>query len=258
MFKHNLFHEVLYRFHVLGESSLPNPGYPPYYDENFFSVIRDYHHNSDMNITMLTTKQWYKMLLDDQVLKSPATDNSPPTLLPVRAETLHPQTDWPLSWHLCRARGLSSDNTSFLFKLLHLLLPTQSRALRLGADRDGSRGRCQLCAAEDEDLQHAFFICPSNKEAGLSIIQWTQRIVPDLTPDASLRLDFGDSLNPGEQLAATSIIATGLRTIWLARSKKERVDVYRVRAEIEALISLLRRSRHQEVGDRIEIAICLN
>ena len=31
-FIHNLFHEMLFRYHVLGEVSLPDPGFTPYYD----------------------------------------------------------------------------------------------------------------------------------------------------------------------------------------------------------------------------------
>ena len=30
-FQHNLYHSTLLRYHVLGETSLPNPGLPPYY-----------------------------------------------------------------------------------------------------------------------------------------------------------------------------------------------------------------------------------
>ena len=39
-FRHNLLHEILFRYHVLGEESLPNPGFLPYYDEDFFSTIK--------------------------------------------------------------------------------------------------------------------------------------------------------------------------------------------------------------------------
>ena len=35
-FRHSLFHSLLFRYHVLGDSSIPNPGFPPYYPESFF------------------------------------------------------------------------------------------------------------------------------------------------------------------------------------------------------------------------------
>jgi hypothetical protein len=36
-----------------------------------------------MNITTMTTKQWYSILLDDMVLMNPANDVAPPSLIPV-------------------------------------------------------------------------------------------------------------------------------------------------------------------------------
>ena len=57
-FRHSLFHEILFRYHVLDEVSLPNPGFPPFYDKEFFQVIRHYHSNSPLNIAGMTTKEW--------------------------------------------------------------------------------------------------------------------------------------------------------------------------------------------------------
>ena len=58
-------------------------------------------------------------------------------------------------------------------------------------------------------------------------------------------------LDPDTELAIPCIIATGLKYIWEARAKKKRVSVFGVRAELEALISLLRRSRYRGAGERI-------
>ena len=81
-------------------------------------------------------KDWYRVLLEDRVLMSPATDSSPAILHPVRVESLHPSTDWPNTWRLARLRGLPSDLSSLLFRLLHGLLPSQDRVARLGGPRD--------------------------------------------------------------------------------------------------------------------------
>ena len=35
-FRHSLLHEHLYRYHVMGEHSWPDPGFAPYYDKDFF------------------------------------------------------------------------------------------------------------------------------------------------------------------------------------------------------------------------------
>ena len=95
-FRHSLLHETLYLYHVMGDRSLPDPGFLPYYDEDFFTMLR--HYKNTVNISIITTRDWYKILLEDRVLKTAATDNAPPTLLPVRAELLIPNTDWPRLW----------------------------------------------------------------------------------------------------------------------------------------------------------------
>ena len=38
-FIHSLYHSILFRYHVLGDSSVPDPGYPPFYPKDFFSKI---------------------------------------------------------------------------------------------------------------------------------------------------------------------------------------------------------------------------
>ena len=38
-FRHSLYHSLLFRFIVLDDSSIPDPGYPPYYPASFFQII---------------------------------------------------------------------------------------------------------------------------------------------------------------------------------------------------------------------------
>ena len=64
-FRPSLYHAILFRYHVLGETSLPNPGFPPFYSQNFFDTIRQVHHESPLNISQMTEKQWYTLLLED-------------------------------------------------------------------------------------------------------------------------------------------------------------------------------------------------
>ena len=265
-FRHSLFHEILFRYHVQGEVSLPDPGFPPFYDKDFFAIIQHYNTSSSLNIGKMTTKQWYKMLLEDQVLMTQPDDQSPPTLIPVRAENLHPSNEWPQTWKLARTPGLGSDLTSFLFKLLHCLLPTQNRLRRFGVAVDpepdvvaaagpdhglglAAAGLCQLCLLEAEDLNHAFFSCPKSMVAGLALLGYAQHAVPHLTPEETLRLELGQDLTSQTTLAAVCLLATGLKYIWGARQDKKVAALYKMRAEIEAMVSILRKTRHREAGD---------
>ena len=248
-FRHSLLHEILFRYHIQGETSLPNPGVTPYYDKNFFETIRHYHETCPLNIKVMTTSQWYSVLLEDQVLMAPADANTTPNLLPVKVETLHPLTDWSLTWRLARTKGLGSDLTGFLFKLVHCLLPTQDRVSRLGGSSALNPGLCLHCAVDVEDPAHAFFFCQHSRQAGHVLLGHVQVLVPDLTPEAALRLEFAEDLSHDEELATTCLLAAGLKYIWESRVHKKQVTIYKMRAEVEARISILRRTRHRGAGD---------
>ena len=246
-FRHSLLHEILFRYHVIGEDSLPDPGFLPYYDQDFFSTIRHYHESCPMNISTMSTKQWYKILLEDRILMNPAAPGTPLALLPVRVETLQPDLDWPAVWLMSRTKGLSSKQVSFLFKLLHQLLPTQERLQRITNDP----GLCKLCHATSEDLSHALLSCPFSRDAGEKLLSYVHLSVPGLQPLGMLSLAFGVELEAVDKLATLAIIATGLEYIWQARAEKKVVSQFRMRSEVEAAISILRKTRWSAVADRM-------
>ena len=229
-FRHSLYHVLLYRYHVLGETSLPNPGVPPFYDENFFATIRHFHETSPLNIAVMTIKQWYSVLIEDRVLISPATENNPQLLLSVRAEILSPTTDLRNSWRLLRIKGVESKLSAFLFKLLHRLLATQDRVSRLR----GEDGICIVCHVDTEYLNHAFFTCPQSRVAGLALLCWVQVLCPNLQPEDVLELRLGEALPDVDELAAVYTIATGLFYIWESRKLKKQITHFLVRAVLEA------------------------
>ena len=226
-----------------------DPGYPPYYDKDFFKTIKHYQETSPLNIAVMTTKQWYQVMLEDQVLMTPTDENTSPALVPVRVESLSPLTDWSTTWNLARTKGLGSDLTAFLFKLLHHLLPTQDRVSRLTRTQSQNTGLCQLCHAEIEDQSHAFFSCPYSCTAGLALLGYVQLIVPNLSAEAALRLELGQDMTEEEQLATVCLLATGLKYIWTTRTEKKCVILFKMRAEIETQISIIRRTRHSAAGD---------
>jgi hypothetical protein len=199
----------------------------------------------------MSTKQWYSVLLEDQVLKSQADDNTPPTLIPVRVESLHPSTDWSETWRLARIQGLGSDLTGFIFKLVHCLLPTQDRVSRLGGTDGQNPGLCNFCSEEVETPLHAFFQCQHSLLVGLALLGYVQVLVADLSPEAALRLELGRQLTQIEELATICLLASGLKYIWETRVEKKQVRTFKMRSEVEARVSILRRTRHKEAGDTI-------
>ena len=245
-FRHSLLHKVLFRYHILGETSLPNPGFLPYYDETFFKTIKHYNDTTPLNISTMTTRQWYRILLEDKVLMHQA-GGTPPVLQPVRVELLRPDQDWTATWPMLRSKGLSSEQTTFMFKFLHQLLPTQDRLNRI----TNEPGICKLCRVSPEDLNHAFFSCPSSKTVADLLLSWVQIAVPGLQSNSLLRLDFDTPLEEVDQLATLCLISTGLNYIWQARAEKKVLTQYKMRAELEAMITILRKTRYNASADKI-------
>ena len=61
-FRHNLFHSHLFRYHILGETKLPNPGFLPYYSENLFSIIKWVNDETPLSVMTKSISQWTRIL----------------------------------------------------------------------------------------------------------------------------------------------------------------------------------------------------
>jgi hypothetical protein len=176
-------------------------------------------------------------------------DQSSAKLIPIRVENLDPTNDWLETWRLARISGLASDLNSFLFKMIHCLLPTQDRVQRLGVAVGGQPGLCKLCHQDVEDTLHALFSCQQSQVAGHALLGYAQKASPNLSPKESLKLHIGHNLQKEEELAVVCLLATGWLYIWQARLEKKQVCLFRMRAELEAMISVLRTSRHGKTGE---------
>ena len=190
--------------------------------------------------------------MEDQILMTPSDDtNIVQSLVPVRVEILHPSNNWQLTWRLARLRGLGSELCSFLFKLLHLLLPTQDRVHRMAGRIGQSSDLCKLCGVEVETPVHALFYCGHNRVTGHVLLGYAQNVVPSVSPEAALRLQFDLELTEEEEMTSVYILATGLKYIWESRVEKRQVILSKMRSEMEAKVSILRRTRHRNVGETI-------
>ena len=48
----------MFRYHVLGDSSVPDPGYLPYYPAAFFEIIKYVHLETPLNLLSMSISQW--------------------------------------------------------------------------------------------------------------------------------------------------------------------------------------------------------
>ena len=185
LFLHSSFHTILYRVYVLQDDSIsPPPLPPPYFSPSFFSSIKWVKDNTPLNIATMTTNQWYRVLLEKEVTMEDYID-SPNVYKKCRAELSSPTTDWETSWRRARLKGIGSDGTSFLWKMLHNLLPTEARLSRI---LPNSSEQCKLCPAPaTADLTHCLFACVSTREAGNWLLSLVRQHDPTATTQKLVR-----------------------------------------------------------------------
>ena len=186
-FLHSLYHSSLYRYHVLGDDTIPDPGFPPFYSKDFFAKIREVHLETPLNVAVMTQKQWYRLLLEDNCTMEQG-EAGQMQFIRSRVELASPETDWEQSWRLARLPGLGPDHTSFLFRLLHQLLPTQERVHRTG---NAANPLCKGAGcSETDDLGHSLFMCETNQNVGTSLLGLLRQYQPNISLEAALRLEL--------------------------------------------------------------------
>ena len=156
-FLHSSYHPALVEWNVFKNHDISEPVSSPYYSQEIYNIIQSAN-DRDMTIATMKTKDWYNFILSS-VLYEPDTES----LIPCRVEIRNPANDWPNSWSMSRLHGLSSDSSSFLWQMLHQLLPVRERLERILPNVNSST--CQVCDTGAVDtLTHALATCPSSSE----------------------------------------------------------------------------------------------
>ena len=255
----SLYHSSLFNYHILQERLSPDPGFPPYYSPEFFSFIRYIHENSTSDVTKLSSSQWYELMIEN-LIKVPSDDeHTPKQYTPCRAELSNPHNDWENTWRLARLPGLGSEITTFLWRMLHKLLPTQDRVHRMVRNQNASPN-CQLCDEETlENQQHAFFQCSFNANAGASLLRGLSGLVPGITSDQVLLLDIEPEAADDEH-PAVWLVGHYLSSIWASRVAKKAIRLYSIRTDLEARASLLSETRFNNCGAKTKnlIQLCFS
>ena len=236
---HSLYHTALFNHHVLLDQSWPDPGIPPYFSQEFFSTIRHVHLQGTLDVTTVTSRQWYQLLLEDRVTM---TNDTPRSYIRSRQESLSPENDWENTWRLARIKGLNSDEATFLWRLLHRLLPTLDRVNRMNPSNSPI---CKHCDDQViEDLPHALFNCSYNRRTSQALMDSLTAFQPNLSPTMLLTLNL--EVEEKLELPIVWLTSNTLLKIWDCRTEKKRCDLILVRADLEARVSLLRESRFKE------------
>ena len=206
------------------------------------------HENSPLNVLSMTNKQWYTLLLEKNVTME-EVDGDRQQFIPCRTEVSSPGHDWGKVWQLARSRGLGPEIITFLWRLLHRLLPTQDRLHRIVRITTPSPN-CKHCQDQvPEDLAHAFFGCNFNSNAGTLLLRSLSSLVPGITAPQILCLSVPVDIS--DELPVVWLISNFLNIIWINRVEKKRVQLFQTRAELEARTTLLRETRFSEYISKI-------
>ena len=205
----------LYRVHILQEN-IPCPPSPPYYSNQFYQYILSAK-NDGKNIIDMTTKQWYHYLINKDFLKDVKDDGTEVFYL-CRAERNSPGIDWKTTWSKVKYPFLSSSTATFLWKLLHDLLPTEER---LSTTLGNTTSTCRFgCPNQVATLVHCFFDCHLTSDVGSWALRMVHKFCPSMEEEKILKLDF----TAGNNLFW--VTANTLQYLWNIRTskKKARLD----------------------------------
>ena len=184
----SLYHRALYDWHVLDMRNLPNPGCPPYYKEGFFEAMKSVKQEGLLKISTMSLGQWYKVLLEDNVTTEVDEHGFRFDKL-CKIERENPDIDWKRTWSLACIKGLESCNYTFLWKMIHNILPTQERLHKILPSIPSPV--CTLCESNTIcNLVHALFTCSYNHDVGHWLLQMIRSKAPEISPQQVTLLDL--------------------------------------------------------------------
>ena len=244
-FQRNIFHEAIFRWFILKERNLVKPKLPPYYSEDMLGIISSAREEGLLNINTMSLKIWYKYLLEVKVTHTESEDTS--VLVPCRVERLAPAIDWGRSWRAVCVPGLSPVMRSFLWRMLHDILPTQERLHRMNMSNAPSPLCISCSEGEIDSLEHALLKCSTIRPGAEFLLEALKSAIPDMTMERIRYLDF----QCDDLLAPTYLTAATLLQLWSSRSSARRLSWLSVRANVEQNILTLRKSRFQSAASMI-------
>ena len=200
----SLYHSWLFRYHVLGEADLPDPGVPPYYSGSFFNILKEVHEKSPLNPIYMTVKQWYTYILERDVIEREIDDEGRHELVPCKVEERHPEAPWSETYRLSRLKGISPATKSFNFKLVHTLLPSSERINHLNGNVSPL---CRLNCGQVEDYLHLFYKCQHNQDAADSLLRCIKSYDQNLTDEKSLT--FNLRVDGCFEMAVVGLLSSG-------------------------------------------------
>ena len=140
----------------------------------------------------MSCKEWGDFLLSNVISEEIDLGNGvkETKLIPCRVELLYPDNCWTRTWTLARMKGLESVCTTFLWRLLHDLLPSRQRLFRLKLPNI-INDKCAVCDTDTTDTtSHALTKCFDSRPVLDWLLERLQRLTFDLTAEKVLLIDI--------------------------------------------------------------------
>ena len=249
----NQYHNALFNQKIEEVRVLPAPPTNPFLPEEAFENIKVVKEEGRLNIFRLSSGDWYRVLLENNITMT-VDESGRRILKPCKVEMKNPDVNWEITWRRASLPGLSSADHSFLWKMLHNVLPTHERLHRLGMNNIISPLCSQCDQAVNDDLPHALVTCPQNKEVIDWLLNQLVHVSPNICPHQLVLLSLAD-LQEEHELPVTWLISQTLSYIWTQRIIQKKPTLFQTRALLEAGVSIMRKSRFYECSNAIKAII---
>ena len=170
------------------------------------------------------------------------TDDQSPLnyLVPCKVELNSQYSDWNLIWTTCRLPSFTSKMTSFSFKLVHDLLPSEERISRIIPNKSSV---CKRCSDNSiADTLHVFFLCSLSQELGDWLLRVVRKVDTTATPDSVLRLE----IYGGDALVWLTVAA--LSYTWEQRAKKKKAITTDFISICQGDLDIIDLTKHQHIA----------
>ena len=137
---------------------------------------------------------------------------------------------------------------SFLWKMLHCILPTQDRLHRMNMPNASSPLCVQCTAGELDDIEHALLRCSKVKPGADFLLKTLKLEIPDLTLERIKYLDFRTE----DLLVPTYLTAATLSQLWISRTCTRNFSWQSVHSNVEQSILTLMKTRFSLAASRLQ------
>ena len=144
------------------------------------------------------------------------------------------------TWTNCRLPSFTSKMTSFSFKLVHDLLPSEER---ISCIIPNNSSVCKHCSDNSiADTLHVFFLCSLSQELGDWLLRVVREVDATATPDSVLRLE----IYGGDALVWLTVAA--LSYTWEQRVKKKKAITTDFISICQGDLDIIDLTKHQNIA----------